>query len=115
MSYHDTNCEGLTFSEWAQAAGLYKPSPGYWYGSGADCVGYSTSKSGYRPVKEGERRDVIIQGYFYKRTSTSTTHFPLHIRQAWRNGEDPLDYLPEAPRRWANAPAPTIPTTTGID
>jgi hypothetical protein len=105
MAYHDVNREGLTFSEWAQAAGLYKPMQGSAYGS-ADCVGYSTSTSGYRPVREGERRDVIIQGYFYKRTSSSTTHFPLRVRQAWRNGEDPSDHLPEAPRRWRNPPTP---------
>lgn len=104
MAYHDINSEGLTFSEWVQAAGLYKPMQGHAYGN-ADCAGYSTSRSGYRPISEGERRDVIVGGYFYKRTSSSTTHFPLRIREAWRNGEDPSDYLPQAPRRWANAPA----------
>jgi hypothetical protein len=106
MAYHDVNSEGLTFSEWVQAAGLYKPSPGYAYGN-SDCAGYSTSRSGYRPVKDGESRDVIIRGDFYNRESSSITHFPRYIRNAWRNGEDPSDYLPEAPCRWYNAPVRT--------
>lgn len=78
MAYHDINSEGLTFSEWVQAAGLYKPMGGSAYQSGASCAGY---------------------------TSQGQTLFPKAVRGAWRNGEDPSDYLPQAPRRWANAPA----------
>lgn len=74
MAYHDINCEGLTFSEWVQAAGLYKPMMGNAYQSGVSCAGYSNC---------GE------------------TMFPKAIRHAWRNGEDPSDYLPEAPKRWS--------------
>jgi len=69
VAYHDVNNEGLTFSEWVQAAGLYKPMQGSAYGN-ADCAGYSTLRSGYRPIREGERRDVISGGYFFKRTSS---------------------------------------------
>ena len=79
MAYHYINSEGLTFSEWVQAAGLYKPMQGAAYQSGASCAGY-TSWFG-KPL------------------------FSKVIRNAWRNGEDPSDCLPQAPRRWANAPA----------
>jgi hypothetical protein len=111
MAYHDTNCEGLTFSEWVQAAGLYRPRPGYSYCSGAECAGYSSSTSYYQGYdRHGNEADLDINLYTNGgrsvRKSQTTTHFPRRIREAWRNGEDPSDHLPGAPRRWSNPPAP---------
>lgn len=74
MAYNNINHEGLTFSEWVQAAGLYKPMMGTAYQSGASCAGY---------------------------TSFGKPLFSKTIRNAWRNGEDPSDYLLEAPKRWS--------------
>jgi hypothetical protein len=42
MAYHDRNSEGLTFSEWIQAAGYYKPDP-MGAGPNRDCAPYARS------------------------------------------------------------------------
>ena len=109
MAYHDINCEGLTFSEWVQAAGLYKPRPGYWYGSDAECAGYSISTSYYQGYdKHGNKTGVHVNlsanGGKAIRKNYTKTLFSKTIRNAWRNGEDPSDYLAQAPKRWCKGP-----------
>jgi len=111
MAYYDINCEGLTFSEWVQAAGLYKPIGGSAYQSGASCAGYSTSTSYYQGYdKHDNKVDVHVNlsanGGRAVRKSRTQVLFPKAIRNAWRNGEDPTEYLTQAPRRWCNSPAP---------
>jgi hypothetical protein len=74
MSHCSTNGEGLTFEEWVQAAGLYKPWPGTSYKEGTSCSPYSTKRKRF---------------------------YPLSIRKAWRNCEDPSDHRPKAPKRYS--------------
>jgi hypothetical protein len=73
MAYHDMNSEGLTFSEWIQAAGYFKPDP----------------MTG--PTGGEEKRDCAPYTRTYKGCSTQT-FFPKKLRDAWRNGEDPSEY-----------------------
>lgn len=69
MAYHDVNSEGLTFSEWVQAAGRYVANP---MGDDYGCAPY---------------------------TWGSHSMFPRALRDAWRNGEDPTEHRAAAPGR----------------
>lgn len=102
--HSDVNSEGLTFTEWIQAAGYYKPWPGYGDSENTSCAPYSSSTSyfvGYD--RDGNEKPLGVNlhvngGRAVRKTSTRT-YFPRKLRQAWRNGEDPSDYLNDAPKR----------------
>lgn len=76
MAYYDENNENLTFSEWLQAAGHFKNDPIF----DGRCAPYTRT-------------------HFI----TKTQYFPSRLRKAWRNGEDPSEYL--TPN--ASIPCPT--------
>jgi hypothetical protein len=105
MAYNDTNSEGLTFSEWIQAAGRYKPDPfcGPAGGIEADCAPYSRSYPYYVGLdrygnEAGLNINLFANGGRSVRRSGTRTFFSKKLRDAWRNGEDPSEYRQEAPK-----------------
>lgn len=87
------NREGLTFEEWVCAAGLavidydgVKP--------------YTYSYTAYRPKppQEWEKGSVLLlfgtsrapEGIPYRR---KITYYPPWVRKAWKEGEDPTEYM----------------------
>lgn len=101
MAYHDINSEGLTFSEWVQAAGSYVPDP---KGDAYGCAPYSLSCPYYVGFdRHGSEAGINVNlhannGRVVRRSGTRT-FFPRRLRNAWRNGEDPAEYRAAAPRR----------------
>jgi hypothetical protein len=100
MAYSDQNHEGLTFSEWIQAAGHFLPDP-MGAGPNRDCAPYSRSYPYYVGFeKDGTEAGICVNlhargGYAVRRSGTKT-FFSRKLRQAWINGEDPSEYRGQA-------------------
>lgn len=76
----DVNREGLTFEEWVCAAGVAKFDQGL-------VLAYTESRTVIVGPDEWDgwadtRRRVVKR----------TVWYPLEIRKAWRDGEDPTEY-----------------------
>lgn len=74
-----TNCEGLTWPEWAYAAAIPEPHC-RWIGLGASIFNHET--------KEWERGPDYRVGH----DRCGYAHLFVKERRAWRNGEDPSEY-----------------------
>lgn len=97
MAYHDVNQEGLTFSEWVQAAGHYVPSP---MGDDYGCAPYSMSSSYVCEIsRNGNEQGLPARFRQGRVVRSSWTFFPKRLRDAWRNGEDPTEHRAVAPGR----------------
>lgn len=77
MSENTLNPEGLTFEEWACAAGVAK----FGYLGDLDFIPYTISGLDFRQSS--------------KRRSWSRTMYPRWVRKAWHIGEDPTEYRNE--------------------
>lgn len=100
MAYHDMNSEGLTFSEWVQAAGYYLADP---MGDDYGCAPYSRSYPYYVGLdrhgnEAGLNINLFANGGRSVRRSGTRTFFSKRLRDAWRNGEDPSEYRQDAPK-----------------
>jgi len=96
MAYHDMNSEGLTFSEWVQAAGCYQANP---MGDDFGCAPYSVSTSYVCEISRyGNEQGLPTRFRQGRRIRSSHTLFPRQLRDAWRNSEDPSEYRQEAPK-----------------
>lgn len=107
MAYDDLNAEGLTFAEWLQAAGHFKNDPLY----DGRCAPYTRSKPYYIGLDDLGREVVLHinlppNKYRVIRRSGTIRYFSQHLRNAWRNGEDPSEHL------HPNASDPCQPTGT---
>lgn len=88
------NHEGLTFEEWVCAAGVASIDDG--------SVGvrpYTTSQVLHRPVPG---RLALVNGivvpWLAPRRET-IRYYPVRVREAWKNGEDPTEHRTPAGRR----------------